>query len=249
MSSHSEPTRLVGDRERPGNDIGAIIRRDYIRMLRRHLAYHNVKTLIEACGDIFANFNRRSIEMLTVEKFHTIAAGLNIQVCAKPYSKAEGLALRGFYAPAATWALKRPLIYVNTGHHPLAAMSTFLHELGHHLTCDLWGLTQCNVHLFDTDYRVHLRKPNELGADIVVSIAGYPEPVARRLFATGWNHGLVAQAKDLGDATIQQIHGHLGGAYGFNILDCSSRDQALHYLAGMIHYAKLRWALLGEFDL
>lgn len=64
-----------------------------------------------------ANFNRKSIEPLPVEQFHEIAAGLNIQVCARPDSKAGGLALTGFYAPAATWALKRPLIYVNMTYH------------------------------------------------------------------------------------------------------------------------------------
>lgn len=248
-SAYSKPSKCEGRRRRPGIEISAIIRRDYVRTLRRHLAYQGVKSLILACGRIFANFNRQSIEMLTVERFHEIAAELSVEVCALPYSNPGGLALRGFYAPTAAWRLQRPLIYVNTAHHPLAAMTTFLHELGHHLACDLWGLPQRDVHLFDTDYRAHLRMPHELGADIVVSIAGYPKPLARRLFPMGWNHGLVAQARDLGDATIQDIHKHLGGAYGFNIVNCASREQALHYLAGMIHYAKLRWALLGEFDI
>ncbi|MBF6569169.1 MAG: hypothetical protein IVW54_09880 [Candidatus Binataceae bacterium] len=234
---------------KPGADLATIIRCDYVRSLRRHLSYNHVKTLTAACAQIFADFNRKSIGMLSVEIFEEIAAELAIQVTTAPYSGDGGVALRGFYVPVGKWKLKRPLMYVNTAHHPLAIMTTFLHELGHHLSCDLWGLKHSAVHLFDTDYRAHLKTAHELGADIVVSIAGYPQVVARELFTTTWHSGLVAHAKNLDGSTLQRIHEHLGGAYGFNLLECAAPEQKLHYLAGMIHYAKLRWALLAEFDL
>jgi hypothetical protein len=205
--------------------------------------------LTAACAQIFADFNRKSIGMLSVERFGEIAAELEIQVNTAPFWGDGGMALRGFYVPVGEWKLERPLMYVNTAHHPLAIMTTFLHELGHHLSCDLWGLKHSAVHFFDTDYRDHLKIAHELGADIVVSLAGYPQVVARELFSTTWHSGLVAQAKNLDGSTLQRIHDHLGGAYGYNLLESVAPEQKLHYLAGMIHYAKLRWALLAEFDL
>src|SRR5258707_646548 len=42
---------------------------------------------------------------------------------------------------------------------------------------------------------------------------------------------------------------HLKKAYGFDLTERIPANQMLHYLSGMIHYAKLRWALLAEYDI
>jgi hypothetical protein len=106
------------------------------------------------------------------------------------------------------------------------------------------------VHFFiDADYASHLEEPAELAADVMVSIAPYPEPIARKLFATSWEWGLVAQAKDLTEAALDQVRKHLKKAYGFDLTQQIPAPQMLHYLSGMIHYAKLRWALLAEYDI
>jgi hypothetical protein len=105
------------------------------------------------------------------------------------------------------------------------------------------------VHFFfDADYASHLDEPGELAADVMVSIAGYPEPIARKIFATEWE-GLVAKAKDLSEDALLDVRRHLREAYGFKLTDQVQAPQMLHYLSGMIHYAKLRWALLVEYDI
>ena len=64
--------------------------------------------------------------------------------------------------------------------------STFLHEVGHHMSSEILGEDDsAPVHFFiDADYASHLEEPAELAADVMVSIAGYPEPIARKIFAT-----------------------------------------------------------------
>jgi len=90
---------------------------------------------------------------------------------------------------------------------------------------------------------------SELVADAAVSFAGYPEPIARKIFAVPWDWGLVARAKNLTEAALNEIRGHLRKVYGFDLMERIPINQRLNYLSGMIHYAKLRWALLAEFDL
>ena len=58
-----------------------------------------------------------------------------------------------------------------------------------------------------------------------------------------------AQAKDLTEAALNQVRKHLKKAYGFDLTQQIPAPQMLHYLSGMIHYAKLRWALLAEYDI
>ena len=87
--------------------------------------------------------------------------------------------------------LKRPLIYVNTAHHPLAVSATFCHEVGHHVSTELFGRGSEPVHFFfDADYNSHLEDPGELAADAVVSIAAYPEPIARDVLRDAMELGL-----------------------------------------------------------
>jgi len=106
------------------------------------------------------------------------------------------------------------------------------------------------VHFFfDADYASHLEEPSELAADVMVSIAGYPQPIARKIFAAPWEWGLVAKAKDMTEAALAEVRGHLKCVYGFDLMERIPAPQRLHYLSGMIHYAKLRWALLAEYEI
>ncbi|MGA2409123.1 MAG: hypothetical protein ABSG46_01890 [Candidatus Binataceae bacterium] len=175
---------------------------------------------------------------------------MDLQFNASPYEGDEGLSLRGFYVTRAQGMLKRPLIYVNTAHHPLAVTGTFCHEVGHHVSSELFGTGQESVHFFyDADYDGHLKDPGELVADVVVSLAAYPEPIARQIFATPWNWGLVARARNLPEAALNEVRSRLKNVYGFDLMELIPANQRLHYLLGMLHYAKLRWALLAEYDL
>lgn len=160
------------------------------------------------------------------------------------------MALRGFYVEKRRRLLKRPLIYVNTAHQPGAVSSTFCHELGHHLTSQLFETPNEGVHFFfDADYAAHLDDPLELAADVLVSLAGYPDAAARRLFSTPWNWGLVARTGKLSEEVFAGVRNHAERRLGIDFTSKWPAKQRLNYLAGMIHYAKLRWALLAEYDL
>src|SRR5208282_2730115 len=123
--------------------------------------------------------------------------------------------------------------------------TTLCHELGHHFAADILRPRHQKVHLFfDADYSEHLGDPAELAADVLVSLAGYPNPVARKIFAETVDWGLVASTKSLTDAAFSEIRAHLKKVYGFDLSAGISPRQTLNHLAGVIHYAKLRWALL-----
>ncbi len=239
---------------KPRQDLDRVVRRDYVRYLRRNLGYREVKEILKAGGRIWPTLNREHLTAASRRQFPelaaSMAAALGCHLQATPYHGRDGLALFGFYVKNAKTILKRPLIYVNTAHHPAAVSAAFLHEVGHHLTVAVLGRRDQPVHFFfDSDYAGHLSDPAELGADVLVSIAGYPAPVARRIFEQPWNWGLVARTGRLTDTTFSQVRQHVGSRYGLDFTAGIPSGQRLHYLTGMIHYAKLRWALLAEYDL
>ena len=236
--------------KKPGEDIHRLVRHDYVRSLRSILPYQPVTALLSAFNEILPTFNTEPASMMSVERFAEIATAMRVHFKAAPYEGEEGLALRGFYVTRTKGMLKRPLIYINTAHHPLAISTTFCHEVGHHLSTQMLGAGDAPVHFFfDADYAGHLGDPGELAADAMVSFAAYPRPIAERIFETPWNWGLVARAKDLTQAALAEIRGHVKRVYGFDLMERIPANQRLHYLSGMIHYAKLRWALLAEYDL
>ncbi len=237
--------------KKPSDDLRRLLRHDYVRSLRKNLPYQELKALIAGFSNLLPGFNREVVGMYSTNGLAEWAAVLDVHFNAAPNEGEEGLALRGFYVNRKEGTLKRPLIYVNTAHHPLAVSSTFLHEVGHHMSSEILGGNEHTpVHFFiDGDYASHLEEPAELAADVMVSIAGYPEPIARKIFATAWEWGLVARAKDLTEAALSEVRRHLKKVYGFDLTEQIPAAQMLHYLSGTIHFAKLRWALLSEYDI
>lgn len=238
----------------PSKDIDRLARRDYVRSLRRHLPYGMILEIISSAQRVWPNLNQAQLKIATQQQFerraYEMTADLNVHLQASPYDGREGLALRGFYIEKKRRVLKRPLIYVNTAHHPGAVSSTFCHEIGHHLTSRLFRASQEGVHFFyDAAYADHLDDPIELAADLMVSLAGYPGPVARKIFVRPWNWGLVAKVGRLSEEEFQSVRKHAEGRFELDFTAALPAHQRLNYLAGMIHYAKLRWALLAEYDL
>ena len=248
--AHDKEAEKIAAWKKPTEDLRRLVRHDYVRSLRKNLPYRELKALVAGFTDLLPGFNRHFVGMMPTYQLAEHAANLNLHFKAAPNDGDDGLALRGFYVTRKEGILKRPLIYVNTAHHPLAVSSTFCHEVGHHMSSEILGEDkETPVHFFfDADYASHLEEPGELAADVMVSIAGYPEPVARRIFATEWE-GLVAKAKDLSEDALLDVRGHLKKAYNFELTNQIPGAQMLHYLSGMIHYAKLRWALLVEYDI
>src|SRR5579864_395935 len=207
--------------KQPGEDIQRLVRHDYVRSLRRILPYQPLTALLSAFQDILPTFNNEPVGMMSVERFAEIASEMRVHFKAAPYEGEEGLALRVFYVTGAQGMLKRPLIYINTAHHPLAVSTTFCHEAGHHLGEQIFGSGADEpVHFFfDADYAGHLGDSGELAADAMVSFAGYPYPIAKKIFETPWNWGLVARAKDLTEAALAEVRGHVRRVYGFDLME------------------------------
>ena len=235
---------------KPEKAFHRLTQRDYVRDLRRNLSYRQLRTLLEAVDETLPRLNREPLDLMPIKQQAQLAAQLGLHFKAAPHTDSEGLALRGFYVNKLQEVLKRPLIYVNTAHPPVVVSTTFCHELGHHFAADILEPRHQKVHLFfDADYSEHLSDPAELAADVLVSLAGYPRPVASKIFPQTMDWRLVASTRSLSDAAFSEIRAHLKKVYGFDLSAGISPRQTLNHLAGVIHYAKLRWALLAEYDI
>lgn len=235
---------------KPQRELRELARLDYVRIMRRTLDYHTVRAIIREARKIWPELNREQARVGTLNQLAAVSSDLRIHLQAAPYRGPEGMALRGFYVDKNRKVLKHPLIYLNTAHHPGAVSTTFMHEMGHHLTAKVTGRAADGVHyFFHAGHRNHLNQPAELAADALVSLAAYPEALARKIFATPWDWGLVARADNLSEQAFAQIRKHAHELTGFDFGASLPPGQSFNYLTGMIHYAKLRWALLVEYDL
>lgn len=247
--------RKVGRNEleawrKPQRELRELARLDYVRAMRRTLDYHALRAIVREARKICPQLNREPVPAATLDQLAAISSDLRIHFQATPYRGPEGMALRGFYVDKAPKTLKHPLIYLNTAHHPGAVSATFMHEIGHYVTARVTGRASNGVHyFFNAAHRGHLGQPAELAADVIVSLGAYPEPLARRMFATPWDWGLVARADRLPDRAFAQIRKHVRELCGIDFGASLPPGQSFNYLTGMIHYAKLRWALLAEYEL
>src|SRR5579863_6029990 len=137
--THKKESDKIEAWRKPTDDIKRLVRHEYVRSLRRNLPYRELKMLIGAFSDKLPGFNREIVGMMPVDRLAEWASALNLHFKAAPNEGDDGLALRGFYVTRKEGILKRPLIYVNTAHHPLAISSTFCHEVGHHMSSELLG--------------------------------------------------------------------------------------------------------------
>jgi hypothetical protein len=234
----------------PRRDFERLAQFDYVRAMRKTLGFHELRALIREAKRVWPTINHGQLIMATPDQFGEIASEQKIKLQAAPFSGQEGMALRGFYVDKLTRDLKQPLIYINTAHHPGAVAATFCHEMGHHVMARAMHLRDDNVHFFfDAQYHEHLSDRLELAADAVVSLAAYPAPLARKIFKAPWNWGLVARADRLPEQAVALVHRHMKKLVGIDFGGSLPPGQRIHYLSGMIHYAKLRWALMAEYEI
>jgi hypothetical protein len=158
--------------------------------------------------------------------------------------------LRGFYvrsiAEIAKDRHKGGLIFLNTAHHPAAVGATFCHEVGHHLALNFMRhADQRPVHyFFDAAYSSHLDDPVELTADVLVSVAAYPTSAASKMMG-----GEPAAIRGLSEKNLDSLLDYLENGWGIDFRRARQPGHHLIYLAGMVHYAKLRRALLTEYNI
>lgn len=225
-------------------DLGALLRRDYAGSLGRLFTEREI-------GALFADFRKAFPSLGVIPQANigtrflfSSARRLGIKLIAAPDPL---FSLRGFYVRKNP-ELKKPVIFLNTAHHPVAVAASFWHEIGHHI-----ALSRClsgehwhprPVRGFGHDYSGHLNDPHELMADMAVALAAYPGDTARGLFAAG-NGGAVELPLAAGRAFA-----HLRRFSGLRLSENGfGASENLHYLAGFLHYVKLRTALLELFGL
>jgi hypothetical protein len=228
-------------------EIKSLASRDYGLRLRKTLdRLEVVEIAAEARRKVWPHLNREPLRLVTPREFTRLWSSLGIDFRLANFDGPQGLSLMGFYA-GKVGPSRRPLICVNTAHHPAAVGVAFSHEMGHHLTSKLFASQKEHAkYLTYTAYAEHLGDPAELAADILVSLGAFPQAVAREMFASE------SRPSDRG-ATAQpvfaQVSKYVQKRYGFNLDARLPAHKRLPYLAGMVHYANLRRALLNEYDI
>lgn len=244
--SHATPNHTpVSDTGR--HDVQLILNSDYGSQLNRQFSPQDLRSVLKVMRLAVPRLNLAQFRPENLVELKRTANRLGTRFVAQSFTGNDGLSLLGFYVDEQRPA-RRPTICVNTAHHPVAIAAAFWHEVGHHLTARLLNDLQEPIHFsLRAEYYKHLEQPLELIADILVSLAAYPKRTARRLF------GYLAEAGGLGAAPIwneilRKAKRHLQIETGFEFIEDLPAAQNLHYLAGMIHFTKLRMALLSEYD-
>jgi hypothetical protein len=232
-------------------EILALEQEDYGRPLRRSLGRSEVREIIaEAKSAVWPRLNDESVKLVSPTEFTRLWSGLGVQFQLAKLGGAEGLALLGFYVREMGGS-RLPLICVNTAHHPAAIGATFSHEMGHHLVSRLFDSHEDHAQLLTyTAYGEHLDEPEELAADILVSLGVFPEAMARNIFLKPVNgkQSKVA-AVELPDSVSTKVLKYFEGRFGLSFGAPLPVSKRLQYLAAVVHFSKLRRALLTEYDI
>jgi len=227
-------------------DLRRILWADYEEPVARYVAAGElpVAALVHYASSRLFGFNEVPLafgETLAYARDRRRGLGLNVRM--SPFGK-PGHPLRGFYHPLKE---ARPLIWLNRQHTETAVGATFAHELGHHFWGQMAGDDGDEAHILQHfGFVEHLADPRELFADVFAALSGYPLPAARRLFG-----GRKWYASQLGSAVgataaVARVEKHVHRHYPGNLGPDSglSRARRLYYLGGLVHFSKLRAAVL-----
>jgi hypothetical protein len=226
-------------------EVAGMMRKDYGQALRHCLSRWEVRDIAnEGKNRVWPGLNREPVTLVSPHEFvrRWSAFGVDFKFASLPGK--EGSSLLGFYVGKIDRVRMRPLIFVNTAHHPGVVGVALDHEMGHHLTSQMFS-SEKQAHLLShTGFEEHLEQPSELAADTLVSQAMYPAPIARTLFA---NVGR-KEANELFDPAFAKVLEYLANRYGFRLDHVRGVTKRLQALAALVHYTKLRRALLDEYN-
>jgi hypothetical protein len=232
-------------------EIRSLEQQDYARPLRTSLGRSEVREIVsEARRSVWPRLNDESVTLVSPSEFTRRWSGLGVQFQLAKLSGADGVALLGFYVREMGHS-RLPLICVNTAHHPAAIGAAFSHEMGHHLVGRLFDSRKQHAQLLTyTAYGEHLNDPEELAADVLVSLGVFPEAIARKIFLKPKNgkqsKSATAELPDSVSTTVlQYFEGRFGLSFGAHLPSAKK----LQYLAAVVHFSKLRRALLTEYDI
>jgi hypothetical protein len=231
-------------RKRRLGDLRRALTADYEGSVRKmvHAGELPLRDLSRRAGELLPGFNRTALHFEeAVARFTDPSAGPRATVRMSGHGK-SGHPLRGFYyrteeAPA--------LIWVNLRHVLTAVAASFAHELGHWFWDELKATKTSGPHPFyNAGFAEHLDDPRELFADCFTTMAAYPRDQARRFFSSrGWPRPALREHEK---ATVAAVYDYLRREYGADLGPQSglAPPSRLYYVTSMIHFARLRSAVL-----
>lgn len=219
-------------------------RQDYARQLGALFDRRQMRELLADFQTALPALNAEIFRIREPRRLARVAPQLGARFQAGRFEGEAGKSLRGFYIDDPGIS-RGPLICVNTANHPVAVASAFWHELGHHLTNRTFDVSHPMQLSFRSSYQDHLGDPLEIAADVVSALAVYPKPAVQHLFG-----GLVKtrKAPDI-DGLVSRARTHLRSVAGFDFHLSVPAAENLHYLAGMMHFMRLRWVLFSEYGI
>jgi hypothetical protein len=233
------------------DDIARLWNREYGQALRGAMSRTELRQIVsEAKRKAWPHLNEDAVRLGSMQQFaeRAYALGADFRIAKMPWP--SGLAVFGFYLGSDSGLNNRPLICLNGAHHPAAVATAFLHEVGHHVTAKLFSTRNETVQLSkQTGYEAHLGDPRELAADVLVSLGMYPRNIAAKLFEPGPPRKILASADERTESPAA-ARAVLATArrYGLD-LEKLSVQKRLQYQAGLVHYTRLRQALLDEYGM
>jgi hypothetical protein len=221
-------------------------RQDYACQLRALFDRRQMRELFADFKGALPALNAHIFRIQEPRRLAGVAAELGARFRASRFEGEDGKSLRGFYVDDPDVS-KGPLICVNTAYHPMAVAAAFWHELGHHLTSRTFDVSH-PIQLqrsFSSVYQDHLGDPLEIAADMMSALAVYPKPAAQRLFRGFVKTGAAPDIESL----VLKARAHLRSVAGFDFQPRVLASENLQYLAGMIHFIRLRWVLFSEYEI
>jgi hypothetical protein len=97
-----------------------------------------------------------------------------------------------------------------------------------------------------TGYEAHLNDPRELAADVLVSLGVYPRNIASKLFESERDRRIPNADENVKSPSAAKAVLGTARRYGLDFESLPERKR-LQYQAGLIHFTRLRQALLEEY--
>ena len=168
-----------------------------------------------------------------------------VTVKAEPYRKGAGLSLRGFFCRANLNDKPKFVIFLNTAHIPAAVAATLGHELGHYLYGSLVGEDGPMTAFMEGTFGAHLNEEHELFADALVALAAYSTDQIKQITSIG---KIDAGKPENILKRVHKVSEMIGPLWKVEFKQdrISSTTWRVGYLTSMIHFYKLRCALLDR---
>jgi hypothetical protein len=240
LSGLATPTAALIAARREIEDISSS---DYRKALRRCFSRQEVCQILRTAKKrVWPNLNQVPVRLVSLDEFVRRWSVFGVELKFARLSWQNGSSLLGFYVPK-TEGLRSPLIFVNTAHHPALVGLALDHEMGHHLTSSMFAVAKEMTHrLAAIGFKEHLADPVELAADTLVSFGILPAPLTRRLYE---KTGSTLALSDEGFAKTVE---YIANRYSVRIELIHGVRNKFQALAALLHYMKLRHAVMDEYS-